>query len=490
MTDRFPNWKPTAAHPYPFPPIAGGDGTDAPPAEPEAEAQAERLAALAKGISAQILPQVDERIEKKVAEAIDKDDFPESIAAKIRANLDIAELTRPIVETQVAEVLEAGNVPDAFKRAFAGAPPDATDPAGPIGSYLLDPTKPNPHAVGAPLNGKFESWGDFLRSVAKAGRNQGVDKRLAWVADDGLIRADMSGESLATGGALVPEEFRAALLEISMQSAQIRSRAFNIPMSVPRIRLPALADSDHSANLWGGVVGNWTAPGGTITETEPVFEKVQLDANGLKLYTEVENELLADSFISFEALLIRMFGGANTFFEEKEFVGGDGSAKPKGFRNADSKVSVTRAGANLVAIADLAGMMGRLLPASFGGAVWMCAPAVIPQLLQIESTAGAQALIRDIGSEIVTTIYGRPVVVNEHMPTLGAADDIMLVDLSFYLIGDRQAQSIASSPHVKFQNDLTAFRGVSRVAGMPWVTTAITPANGGDTLSPFVSLAA
>lgn len=454
------------------------------------EERDERLAALAEGISSRILPRVDERVERAVAEAIDGEGFPEQLAARVRENLNLSELTRPIVEAQVSETLEAGNVPDAFKRAFNGAPPEATNPSI-MPDYLLDPSKPNPFAVGAQLNGRFASWGDYLRAVAQYGQRAGRDERLMFIAQSGEFRADLSGESLATGGALVPEEFRAALLEISMNTALIRPRAFNLPMSSPRIRIPALTDTDHSANLWGGVTGNWTAPGVTITESEPRFEQVALDADALKLYTEVQNELLADSFISVEALLIRMFGAANTFFEEKEFIGGDGVGKPLGFRNAAAKVSVTRAGAGAVAISDLADMVARILPASFGSAVWLVAPDVMAELLQIESTAGAQSIIRNIATEgVITTIYGRPVIVNEHIPTLGSADDVMLVDLGYYLIGDRQAQSISSSPHARFQDDLTAFRAVSRVAGMPWVTEAITPANGGSTLSPFVSLAA
>jgi hypothetical protein len=45
-----------------------------------------------------------------------------------------------------------------------------------------------------------------------------------------------------------------------------------------------------------------------------------------------------------------------------------------------------------------------------------------------------------------------------------------------------------SSPHVKFQNDITAYRVTERADGRGWLQSAITPKNGSNTLSPFVTL--
>jgi hypothetical protein len=47
---------------------------------------------------------------------------------------------------------------------------------------------------------------------------------------------------------------------------------------------------------------------------------------------------------------------------------------------------------------------------------------------------------------------------------------------------------VASSSEYKFGNDLTAYRVIERVDGRPWLQSAITPKNGGPTLSPFVQL--
>jgi HK97 family phage major capsid protein len=85
-------------------------------------------------------------------------------------------------------------------------------------------------------------------------------------------------------------------------------------------------------------------------------------------------------------------------------------------------------------------------------------------------------------------ILGRPVVISEKVENLGDKGDINFVDLSYYLIGDRQALTVESSPHYRFQNGETSYKFVSRVDGRPWLQSALTPRNGGDTLSPFVTL--
>jgi HK97 family phage major capsid protein len=88
----------------------------------------------------------------------------------------------------------------------------------------------------------------------------------------------------------------------------------------------------------------------------------------------------------------------------------------------------------------------------------------------------------------IMTLLGLPIVVSEKARAVGTAGDINLVDFGFYLFGDRQAMSARQSEDFRFQNDVTAFRVIERVDGRPWLASAITPQNGGATLSPFVQL--
>jgi HK97 family phage major capsid protein len=87
-------------------------------------------------------------------------------------------------------------------------------------------------------------------------------------------------------------------------------------------------------------------------------------------------------------------------------------------------------------------------------------------------------------------LMGRPLLWTEKVPTLGTAGDIAFVDLSQYFIGDRSGgqPQIASSIHLKFDYDQTSLRFILRYDGQPAWKNALTPANGSNTLSPFIVL--
>jgi HK97 family phage major capsid protein len=87
---------------------------------------------------------------------------------------------------------------------------------------------------------------------------------------------------------------------------------------------------------------------------------------------------------------------------------------------------------------------------------------------------------------------GRPLVVSEKMPSAlsgSTAGALSLVDLSQYLVGDRQSMQIATSEEYLFASDLVAYRVIERLDGRIWQQTALTPQNGStSTLSPVVLL--
>ena len=64
------------------------------------------------------------------------------------------------------------------------------------------------------------------------------------------------------------------------------------------------------------------------------------------------------------------------------------------------------------------------------------------------------------------------------------------MDLSCYLTGSKGGMQSASSIHIAFTTDQTAFRFIYRVDGQPKWNSPLTPKNGGETVSPYVTLAA
>jgi HK97 family phage major capsid protein len=88
------------------------------------------------------------------------------------------------------------------------------------------------------------------------------------------------------------------------------------------------------------------------------------------------------------------------------------------------------------------------------------------------------------------TLLGRPIVVLEAMETIGDLGDIALVDLSQYrAVTKAGGARVDTSIHLKFDTDEMVYRFIFRLAGAPWWSSTISPRDGSNTRSPFVTLA-
>jgi|TARA_Y100000296_G_scaffold45646_1_gene52268 HK97 family phage major capsid protein len=336
------------------------------------------------------------------------------------------------------------------------------------------------------MDGQFKSFGEFLSSMAPSTiSSRGVDARLK-------VLGEGQGDQ---GGFLVPDAFTTQLLSLALEDAVVRPRAFRMPMSSLNLSMPSIVDTTHATNVFGGVQAYWTPESGSYTSSEPSFGRVTLTAKKLTAYTSAANELLADSAISLEALLMRIFPQALAYFEDDSFINGVGGGQPVGILNADALVTVakeTGQAATTIVAENVDKMYSRMLPSSRSRAVWVAHPDTLPQLVALSrsvGTGGSAAMMSNMAGAAPMSLYGRPVVMSEKCQTLGTAGDLFFVDFGYYIVADRQSLSMASSPHVRFQNDETVWRFTSRLDGRPWLESALTPRNGSNTLSPFVNLA-
>ena len=77
----------------------------------------------------------------------------------------------------------------------------------------------------------------------------------------------------------------------------------------------------------------------------------------------------------------------------------------------------------------------------------------------------------------------------EYNSTLGTVGDIILADFGEYQMIDKGGIQSASSIHVQFVTDETVFRFVYRVDGQPKWDLPLTPFQGTNSVSPFITLA-
>jgi HK97 family phage major capsid protein len=283
---------------------------------------------------------------------------------------------------------------------------------------------------------------------------------------------------------------------LALESSLIRSRATVIPMSSQTLAIPTVDDVTHSGGtVFGGIQVYWVDEAQQPTETSAKFAQVKLDAKKLMAYCTAPNELVADG-PAFSAFIDQSLPQALAFEEDYRFIQGSGVGEPLGFVNCPAAVIAAGAshlGANTIGVEDLAGMFARMLPSSLMNAIWVADIGTFPQLA-VMAVQGAVAnstpvwMNNGVIGAPPATIYGRPVYFTEKVPALGTTGDICFVDPSFYLVGDRQAVSASASPHVAFNVDKTAYKIIERVDGRPWLNSALTPRNGGNTISPFVQL--
>jgi HK97 family phage major capsid protein len=269
-------------------------------------------------------------------------------------------------------------------------------------------------------------------------------------------------------------------------------------MSTASLQVPCIDSSSNATSVFGGLTAVWTEEGGTLSSDEPAFGRVRLQAKKLTLTTFCPNELLMDSGPALDVWLRALFSEALAWYEDTAFLTGSGVGQPLGVLNSAALVTVAKETgqvADTIVWENILKMHARMLPSSHHRAVWVVSQTCLPELgtMSVSVGTGGSAiwLLNGAGGAPVT-ILGRPVLYTEKVPPVGGAGsgkDISYLDLGYYLIGDRMQMTLEASPHARFTNDETVFRGILRCDGRPSILSAITPANGSDTLSPFVTLA-
>lgn len=353
-------------------------------------------------------------------------------------------------------------------------------------------------AIGRALDDMFEDSAEFFRAThfdeMRVNRSTELSAKRAKVTE---IMNSFGSEVPADGGFLIPETLRSNLLQVALEEAVVRPRAQVIPMETLRVPIPMIDSTSNVSSVFGGVICYWTEEAAALVESQASFGRVNLDAKKLTGYAEIPNELLADA-PAFTSFFDDVFPKALAWYEDIGFMTGTGVGEPRGFVNCPASVQVSASGQPAASITweNIVAMYARMLPTALQNAVWIASIDTFPQLATMAlsvGTGGSAVWLGNMqqpGSAVPpVSILGRPVIFTEKTPALGTTGDINFVDLSYYLIGDRQMMQSTSSPHFKFSSDKTVFRIIERLDGQPWLASAITPHNGANPLSPFVQLA-
>lgn len=341
----------------------------------------------------------------------------------------------------------------------------------------------------------FANLGEQLMAVMRFEKSKGLQR-------DPRLFAGPAGGSEAVpsdGGFLVQKDFSAELLMRMYQTGQIVSKCRKIPISGNSngIKINAI-DEDSRANgsRWGGVLAYWVNEAAAFTGSKPKFRQVELQLEKLIALCYATDELLEDG-AALESVIQQAFAEEMTFKVEDAIVNGTGAGQPLGILNSGSLITQAKDSGDsgpVLTTNDVLNMWNRLWVPSRQNAVWLADVTIEPQLYKLVLGAPSLGQILlytppgDKGNQ-TGMLMGRPVVFHEHGAVLGTPGDIILADLSQYVVIDKNGVRQDYSIHVNFLTDEGVFRFVYRVDGQAWWKKPLTPKSGGSTLSPFISLA-
>ena len=340
----------------------------------------------------------------------------------------------------------------------------------------------------------FDSFGAFLQAAHRSTLDRfPTDPRLYAVA------TGMGEQVPSDGGFLVDQQREAAIRDKVFSLGEVLSRTDNqaIGAGFNGVKIPAVDETSRvDGSRWGGVRAFWMDEGAALTASKTKIEMLSLLLKKLGALVYVTDELLADA-VALENFITRRVPMELNFVAENAIIRGTGGGQPLGILNAPATVSVAKETGQAAATIlwdNIKNMWSRMWAPSRSNAVWFINQDLEPQLMsmsQVVGTGGVPVYLPANGAagSPFASLMGRPVIPIEYCSTVGTVGDIIFADLGQYITIDKGGVQSASSMHVRFLNNEMAFRFIMRIDGQPLWTSALTPFQGTNTQSPFITLA-
>lgn len=337
----------------------------------------------------------------------------------------------------------------------------------------------------------FKSLGEFAHCVIDGTKNT---KLMNYI--DNCKSTGMSEAINADGGFLIPPEFSTALLTAMQEQAVIAPKCRNFPIN-NNLTLPFVNNTTQATSWTGGVTIYKPAEGIQKTGSKPAMAQCELRLYKMAALIYATDELLADSPIALETFLSTMVSTEMALTRDEDIINGSGAGEALGVMNSPCLVSVsaeTNQPADTITFNNVADMWMRLYSPSRANAVWLINQDCMRQIATMSiavGTGGSNVFVVNATTAIPERLFGAPIVWSPHCQTLGDTGDIILADFSQYLTTTKAGRAgieTATSIHLKFDYDETAFRFIFRCDGQPWWASARTPKHGSSTVSPFVAL--
>jgi HK97 family phage major capsid protein len=447
----------------------------------------------------------------------EKRDVTEDEAARLDALLDESDrVARNIERLERLQAQTEGLRRGTGRKTAPDAPANQSDPDDPEppaprngGRQPLN-TNGNDHGGRTPpprvpaevrqTNGGFRSLGDFALAVRVACCPGGqMDRRLERLAPT-TWAGESSGEA---GGYMVPADFRTAVMTKIMGEASLLPRTDQITISGNTLTIPRDTTAPWSTS---GIRAYWGSEGALKTQSRPGLDTMSLRLHKVYALVPVTDELAEDA-PAMDSFLRRKAPEAIDFAINLAILQGTGSNQPLGVLNSPALVTVAKETSQLadtLVALNVIKMWSRLYAGNRSTAIWSVHQDVETMLhtMSLPGRDNTGAFVTGWGTHVYmpagglsgspyATLFGRPVIPTQACETLGDLGDIILWDPQAYLSVLKAGTNprVDVSMHLWFDYDVTAYRFVLRMTGQPWWEAAVSPRDGSNTLSPYVTLA-
>lgn len=401
------------------------------------------------------------------------------VAAADEAGSDLDDDALEAIEANTAEIEKLNKQIAARKALAPKAAGRKTTPEAKGGKVL-------PTVKADARTGGFRHLGEFAATVkAAAARDEASYNRLV-AMNEGV------GED---GGFIVPPDFREGIMKVVEGEDSLLSRTDSSTTARNSVTHPK-----DETTPWGtaGIRAYWEGEASAASASGAKFQGDTLRLNKLFARVDVTDELLEDAPQLDNYLRVKAPEVMTSVINDA-IIRGNGVGKPLGILNSAALVSVsdeTSQPADTVHHRNIVAMWARMYAPCRSKAVWLINQDVEPSLhlmsFKDKDTNPVPVYLPagSIAGAPYATIYGRPVIPVQAASTVGDVGDVILADLSKYrTLTKAGGTRVDTSIHLKFDTDETVFRFIFRLAGAPWWSAPITPANSSNKLSPFVAIA-
>jgi len=315
-----------------------------------------------------------------------------------------------------------------------------------------------------------------------------------------MAAATGAGEAVPSdGGFLVGEDYAAGLIKRAYDNNQVISRCTRRTLSgnANSMKLNGIDETSRAnGSRHGGIRSYWMAEADDMTGSKPKFRQLEMELkeHGVLFYA---TDRMLDDAAFLEQEVNDAVSDEIGFKTQDAIINGTGAGQPLGILNSGCLISQAKETGQDAATIVYENYL-KMLTRKWGplaNYVWLINQEIYPQLGQMNlavGTGGAPVYVPSSGANEAPFQFlgGRPMIEIEQAAALGTVGDIILADLSQYVIIEKGGVQAAMSIHVEFLSNQTVLRWITRVDGQPSWNSALTPFKGSATRSPFVTIAA